>query len=548
MTAKRKDFSFRLKSSFWKVLGPAEVFPFVLSLGIVVQGIIFASIQSFGLRGLFIRGCEPLSQVMLPAFFIVPYIQFTFGLEAIVQALRPYQPFSPRSKWSVPTCLAVIVFGLILTFVLTRLELPPDICFPSVVFFLRRWAIGCFGLLIGIAATLLIGCVVTFIRLYRVVGIGEQQRITATWMAWFMALGVLTLSIMLPFFYAVAVDDSSTIKTSQSELSMATVVVSNLTGLMTGGMYILLRSTKIGKLGPKGYFEFDRQRSIRHPKSSVPHSFIFTRQMEQPVPLSTQLPPARRQASSLYATQDVELGLGPVHALTSDESQKPDGMPEAPAVGVATTTPGPVPSQEAHARKNSAYNLFPRDTISDKPMYTLPATAYVSSSKDNDQAVNPFDDDELLPPPTIRLSGGRHNRESSLGSSATVPIGIRVSNIHDMPSVQSYYEVPPSPRATTPTRPVSSVPVPQIPDTLVVPEDEASEGGDKQLPPVPLALVNKEPVKEVDEEEVRLSPTVYTPQRTPSKTKAKPSSPTAQSVGPPHSPESFSPVNEAEWI
>ncbi|KAG8421758.1 hypothetical protein J3458_003605 [Metarhizium acridum] len=486
---------------------------------------------------------------MLPAFFIVPYIQFTFGFEAIAQALRPYQPFSPRPKWSVPTYLAVIVFGLILTYVLTRLEFPPNFCFPSLVFFLRRWAIGCFGLLVGIAATLLIGSVATFVRLYRVVGIGEQQRITATWMAWFMALGALTLSIMAPFFYSVAVDGQSRIKTTQSELSMATVVVSNLTGLMTGGMYILLRSSKIGKLGPKGYFEFDRKRSIRHPKSSPPHSFIFTRQMKQPVPLSTQLPPARRQESSLYTTQDVELGLGPVHALTSDEPPKPDGMAEAFAVGVATTTPGPVSSQEAHPRKNSTYNIFPRDTVSDKPMYTLPATAYMTSSKeDKDQAVNPFDD-ELLPPPTIRLSGSRHNRESSLGTSATVPIGIRVSNINDMPSVQSYYEVPPSPRAMTPTQPVSSAPVPQIPDTLAISEDEASEeDDDKQLPPVPLALLKKQPVKEVDEEEIRLSPTVYSPQRTPSKTKTKASSPTARPVGPTHSPESFSPVNEAEWI
>lgn len=63
---KRLDINVRDRSSFWRVLGPAEVFPFVLSLGIVVQGIIFASIQSFGLQGLFIRGCEPLSQVMLP--------------------------------------------------------------------------------------------------------------------------------------------------------------------------------------------------------------------------------------------------------------------------------------------------------------------------------------------------------------------------------------------------------------------------------------------------------------------------------------------------
>ncbi|KHN94130.1 uncharacterized protein MAM_07970 [Metarhizium album ARSEF 1941] len=371
---------------------------------------------------------------------------------------------------------------------------------------------------------LLTGSVATFVRLYRVLGIGEQQRITATWMAWFMALGALAAFIMAPFFYVAAVKDQVQAAAALSELSMATVVVSNLTGLVTGGMYVLLRSSKIGKLGPKGYFEFDSRRLIGRPKSSIPPGFIFTRQMEQPVPVPRQLSFPERRASSLY----------------------PDGRPKTLAVGLATTTPGPVLSQETRTQKTSAYDMVPRDTVSDKPTYILPATAYIPFSKD--EALNPFAD-EFLPPPAIRLSGGRRNRGSSLGSSASVPIGLRVSNIDDMPAVQSYYEAPPSPRPTPPSRLVSGAAAPQVSDGRDLPRDENSnQDKNKQLPPVPLALTGNPSVNEAEAEKVRLGTAAYNPHRTPSKTKAKIGSPNARPPGPSHSPESYLGVDKAEWI
>jgi hypothetical protein len=50
-------------------LTTAHTYPFVLSLGIVVQGIIFAVIQSRGLNGLLLLGCIPLSQAMMPGMY-----------------------------------------------------------------------------------------------------------------------------------------------------------------------------------------------------------------------------------------------------------------------------------------------------------------------------------------------------------------------------------------------------------------------------------------------------------------------------------------------
>lgn len=45
---------------------PAETFPLVLALGIVVQGIIFAVAQSFGLESLMIDRCSTIAQFVFP--------------------------------------------------------------------------------------------------------------------------------------------------------------------------------------------------------------------------------------------------------------------------------------------------------------------------------------------------------------------------------------------------------------------------------------------------------------------------------------------------
>lgn len=47
-------------------VAPAETFPLVLSVGIVVQGITFAVAQSTGLKSMLILGCTTTSQMMLP--------------------------------------------------------------------------------------------------------------------------------------------------------------------------------------------------------------------------------------------------------------------------------------------------------------------------------------------------------------------------------------------------------------------------------------------------------------------------------------------------
>jgi hypothetical protein len=48
------------------MIHPAETFPLILAIGIVIQGIVFAVAQAQGLSGLFVKGCSTIAQFMWP--------------------------------------------------------------------------------------------------------------------------------------------------------------------------------------------------------------------------------------------------------------------------------------------------------------------------------------------------------------------------------------------------------------------------------------------------------------------------------------------------
>lgn len=55
-----------LRVNIFTVVRGTETYPFILSLGITIQGIIFAVSQSRGLDALFAKGCSLISQFMWP--------------------------------------------------------------------------------------------------------------------------------------------------------------------------------------------------------------------------------------------------------------------------------------------------------------------------------------------------------------------------------------------------------------------------------------------------------------------------------------------------
>lgn len=195
------------RTSFWKVIGPAETFPFILCCGIVAQGIMFAVAQSKGLGALLILGCTPISQMMLPGTFvvpkvrttiltvsatlIVPYIQIVFGVETTVRASWR-RPFPRQPKWITPACVGIVAAASLATLLITRLHRAPNFCAASLFWFLEQWKVGCLGVFTAVVGTSFIAAVVVFLRLHSGARVDPAERVAASWMAYFMAISVVT--------------------------------------------------------------------------------------------------------------------------------------------------------------------------------------------------------------------------------------------------------------------------------------------------------------------------------------------------------------------
>ncbi|KAJ3483830.1 hypothetical protein NLG97_g7210 [Lecanicillium saksenae] len=463
-SAKRADPKMTFRSSMYKIIGPMNVFPFILAIGIIVQGTITAIEQSKGLQGLLILGCQPISQIMLPTIFIVPYIQFIFGMETTVRAFRR-RAFDSFGKWTTSVCVALVVASLAATYAVTRVVQPPNFCFASLFWFVQKYRVACFSLFTAIAGSLLLGCGITFTRLFRSTSGGAIERIAASRMVYYMCIAAITNSVAIPFFASLTFRNDMEVTRLRGNLSMAAMVATNLTALTNGGLYVFLRTCQSSNIGRKGYFEVDRdkqqqQRAKKRQMRKSPMTETYTNQIEQPVAPPARVYQPNSPANTNRQSTVAESQIGLAQTMSATELQGLGGSP-----------------QKNHARKAS-YSVFPQQqqqtpALNPKPLSVLPAATYTPptlargfSAEVNDEDIEAMEIDlmrrditSLLPPPVMPGFVPGHQRDSSMGSSATVQIGLRLSNVNDMPRPGLSYmqERAPTPRPTSSIYPKSMI-------------------------------------------------------------------------------------------
>lgn len=365
---------------------------------------------------------------------------------------------------------------------------------------------------------------------------------------------------MIPFFFMLAFADESDPSNGMQTLTLSMIgsVAASVSGLMTGGLYLFLKSNTLSTIGPKNKAgEYERQRmkhTIRRAASGDPD---YNDHMMQPVGAPGTLRRMDSESTLIGNEKDDEAALGgrgsptassrydsqQLNPLRSNAIYPPMTIPRTPEPAQMSSTSG-----IGHMRKRS-YSLFPNNIPSTKSSFTLlPSTTYSPNTnpraRDAQAAL-----DALKPPPSLlNLAMGRHRRDSSMISSATVQIGLRLSSVDDMP-------MPPAipVRTTTPDSDVLSLGSPKergeldgkrpsplntatttgVADAetaapLLVSSTKRNPIKDarmKTLPPVPkpgevAPNVDDDDESEYEEEET-LSPTVYNS----SPTKAKLSSP-----------------------
>ncbi|CAM1508390.1 Fc.00g052380.m01.CDS01 [Cosmosporella sp. VM-42] len=433
----------RIRSFKFNFMGPTETFPFILSCGIVVQGITFAAVQSMGMESLMILGCAVPSQIMLPALFIVPYIQLIFAMEMTVRALNRHH-FPTRGKWIMPVCLVLVGVCLLATFLVTFSMRPPNFCFASLFWLLQRFRLECFGLLTAITAVLFIAGMVIFFKLYTNTAIDVTERIAASHMVHYLAVGVISTTLLIPFFFSLSFKDPRTAGSKTLGLSMMASVVSNLSGLMTGSLYLFLRSSKCTIIAPKGLISTESKRPKTGIRIWAPSHFDFSYQITQPISPPSGLRRTDSKESLIEREKDEEEKVESPKGTPMSEHPHPLSFSRlvSPREPLRIPEPAQLPSSPAPRTPRTpttkrSYSIFPTNEGPSqlKSAYLLPTATYTPLLSTPGIATKSTE--SLLPPPLIL--GSNHRRDSSVVSSATVQIGLRFSNVNDMPPLNSVY-------------------------------------------------------------------------------------------------------------
>lgn len=320
---------------------------------------------------------------------------------------------------------------------------------------------------------------------------------------------------------------------------MIASVVANVSGLMTGGLHVFLRSKTLSTIGPRQKWESERNKlkaGIRvyngdddyenHMMNPVGRAQSLRR-----LGSTDNLVPEKGEEERIESPSGSPTYANPLrsNAVWQQSMRSPLRAPEPVQVSTYQTP-------KTHARKRS-YSLFPSENNGNtKSITLLPATTYAPGSRIAD------DDDMMFlrPPPSIHPQGIRHRRDSSLASSATVQIGLRLSNVDDMPPLNSQYfqnnasvsslDCPlerdaqdskrPSPLTQVDRASDSGMSDSEEDETLVSsPVRPEKDVRMKTLPSVPkLAMPRQSQLKDRESEQLTLSPAVYRPE-SPQKTR-----------------------------
>lgn len=306
---------------------------------------------------------------------------------------------------------------------------------------------------------------------------------------------------------------------------IATVVV-NLSGLISGLLQLFLRSnTATTSFGPVG----SRDTKKHEIRIWGPNELVFNNQLMSPV--SGPRTPARELPSRADSRAGL-VGDEKGRVISMDSLASPTFSKPSPtsrfnesvfpnAIEQKTLkNPEPVYANRGHAKKQS-YSLFPVEPAPESNKLGLP--------KSRQEPTSIYDITDLAPPPSIFSRS--HKRDSSIISTATVQIGLRLSGFPPqqpdsstmplgLPST-TYKATPapkfvaPSPlkletqnivvapRSISPSRPGNSTSPRLSPKSTTVNYQTTN----KTLPPTPKADLLKTP----DGEVCQLSPAVYSP-------------------------------------
>ncbi|KAF2729347.1 hypothetical protein EJ04DRAFT_74844 [Polyplosphaeria fusca] len=430
----------------------AETFPLVLACGAVIQQIIFVAAQSTSLNKVLSNRCRGLAMITFPAIFILGYVTLVFGIEMAMRAFK-YERFAPRGKWNTSICIGTTAFFLLLTWMPT-IALPMfNRCFGSLIWFSVRYELIALCLLSILVFFFFLLAALISIQLMRTQNVDPNERIAASRMCYYLLINAVIYIMVIPVqVQAHRRDFKNTLASSRvAEVALFT------SGIILSFIHLFLRvnATRM-VIKPVG------GNNSSAPKQQRPRIRFFgpsdlEMNISGPLALQGGRRPESRQGLIDVGPEKNRYDFDPEYFNRPDKPLSPGSIKSQGGVDPSRWPLPPEPAQTIffaepkdgttglHRRNKSNYSLFPT-RVEEIPR--LPATVYSppASSGNNAMASNlavrrqtrrsslgdaksVTDVTEAFkflskPPP---LFAGRHQRDMSTDSSATVQIGLRFS-------------------------------------------------------------------------------------------------------------------------
>ncbi|KAL9041460.1 MAG: hypothetical protein Q9180_001265 [Flavoplaca navasiana] len=385
---------------------PAEILPLVVSVATILQGIVYIIVQIIGLRTL-VAECDSVAQFVWPALWIVPYTMFVFGLETTVRSLHSKR-FPCQKRRSLLCCLVVIPVAILLTWIPSYSSPSKGICVATLVWWTTNYAK--IGLIIGsglLFANVVCAVVITT-QLMRTTNIDHDQRIAASRVVYYLILSASLMTLTVPFFA------QKTLQSDALRTAWVAEVSLNLIGPITLILHICLRSNaerlaiqplegtrqdkkRLRLFGPS---DLEMTMHILSPALLKKENNQYTDENCRSITVTrTDSPPAASD------TERNDSRNGDLMNEIVEEYSRPVQSPSQ-----ALVSPG-------IRRKGSNYSLFP--TFRSAMLRNSVSTTF--SQDDDSKSLQ-------LPRPVAAVN---HKRDLSEQSSATVQIGLRLSNMSD---------------------------------------------------------------------------------------------------------------------
>lgn len=401
----KKEWDFYPKTrgyfNFLPTVHPAEVFPIIFATIVILQGIVIIAISAAESHKTLLPSCNAIAPIVWPVLWVGPYTMLVFGLETTFRSLQSTK-FSSQGRWQVLVRIISVSFLTIITGI-PSLALPTrGQCLSSFIWWTAHYAKPGVAICLAlIFAYVTCACVITF-QLMTTAKLQSDQRIHASRIVYYLLVSTVLLSLILPYYVQVIMSEVAILTSKMAE------VAANLTGLIPGLLYIILRSNaNWTMIQPIGTSWWSRKRRLR--LSSSANMDVYDH-MTSPVSLQTENSPTSMhdpEKALFESPRQIQVSETHVQYANYPVHQQPPNTKDVLPPKAILTRP--------NTQHRVNYSIFPtQDTVMARESFST------TFSQDEEE-------DLELPKPLFSYAHKRELSGQSNTTSATVQIGLRLS-------------------------------------------------------------------------------------------------------------------------